>query len=187
MSSNIKIQRICEHCNNEFTARTTVTRFCSHKCASAAHKQKVRDSKVDVSNRKTQQIKNQSIDILKAKEFLTVRDVATLLNSSIRTVYRWIEQGNIKAVNIAQRKTLVKRSDLDKLFKDPPKQPETIPETQQQREFNISDSYTLTEIQNKFGISEKALHDIIKRNKIPKIKKGWFAYVPKAIIDKILS
>jgi excisionase family DNA binding protein len=194
MSSNIKIQRICEHCNNEFTARTTVTRFCSHKCASAAHKQKVRDSKVDVSNRKTQQIKNQSIDILKAKEFLTVRDVATLLNSSIRTVYRWIEQGNIKAVNIAQRKTLIKRSDLDKLFKDPPKQVEPIPETQKQElndwvqeGFNISDCYTLTEIQNKFGISEKALHDIIKRNNVPKIKKGWFAYVPKAIIDKILS
>ncbi len=187
MSSNIKIQRICEHCNNEFTARTTVTRFCSHKCASAAHKQKVRDSKVDVSNRKTQQIKNQSIDILKAKEFLTVRDVATLLNSSIRTVYRWIEQGNIKAVNIAQRKTLVKRSDLDKLFKDPPIQPETIPETQQQREFNISECYTITEIQKKFGISEKALYEVIKRNNIPKIKKGWFVYVQKTDIDKILS
>lgn len=187
MSSNIKIQRICQHCNNEFTARTTVTRFCSHRCASAAHKQKVRESKVDVSNKQTQQIKTQSIEILKAKEFLTVRDVATLLNSSIRTVYRMIEQGNIKAVNIAQRKTLIKRADLDKLF-------ETIPETQKQElndwvqeVYNITDCYTLTEIQNKFGISEKALHEIIKRNNIPKIKKGWFAYVPKAIIDKILS
>ena len=47
---------------------------------------------------------------------MTVRDVAALLNSSLRTVYRLIESGNIKAVNISQRKTLVKRSDIDSLF-----------------------------------------------------------------------
>ena len=27
----------------------------------------------------------------------------------------------------------------------------------------------------------------IGRNSIPKIKKGWFAYVPKTVIDKLLS
>jgi len=187
MSSNIKIQRICQHCGHEFTAHTTVTRFCSHRCSRAAYKQKVRDEKVNLSNKQTQKIKTQSIEVLKAKEFLTVRNVATLLNSSVRTVYRWIEQGNIKAVNIAQRKTLVKRSDLDKLFKDPPKPPEIMPETQEQREFNISECYTITEIQKKFGISDKALYEVIKRNKIPKLKKGWFVYVLKTDIDKILS
>ncbi len=28
MSSNIKLQRICQHCGNEFTAKTTVTQYC---------------------------------------------------------------------------------------------------------------------------------------------------------------
>ncbi len=187
MSSKIEVQRICQYCGNEFTARTTVTRFCSHKCNKAAYKQKERAGKVETSNKQTQQIKTQPIEILKAKEFLTVRDVATLLNSSIRTVYRLIEQGNIKAVNIAQRKTLVKRSDLDKLFKEPTNrtpQPEKQPE---QRQFDIADCYNLTEVQSKYGISETALQNLIKRNSIPKIKKGWFAYVPKVVIDKLLS
>ena len=197
MSSKIEVQRICQHCGNEFTARTTVTRFCSHRCNSSAHKQKVRAGKVEQSNKETQQKKNQPIEILKAKEFLTVRDVATLLNSSLRTVYRLIEQGNIKAVNIAHRKTLIKRSDLDKLFKEPTNrtQPEGIHKTQKQElnewvqagGFDISECYNLTEVQDKYGISETALQNLIKRNSIPKIKKGWFAYVPKTVIDKLLS
>jgi excisionase family DNA binding protein len=116
MSSNIQVQRICQHCGKEFTARTTVTRFCSHRCASAAHKQKVRAGKVEQSNKQTQQIKTQPIEELKAKEFLTVREVAQLLNCSIRSAYYHIESGTIKAVNLGQRITRVKRSEIDKLF-----------------------------------------------------------------------
>ena len=116
MSSNIKIQRICQHCGNEFTARTTVTQYCGDDCAKRAYKARQRAAKVELSNKETQQIKAKPLKELKAKEFLTVRDVATLLNSSIRTAYRLIEQGNIRAVNISQRKTLVKRSEIDNLF-----------------------------------------------------------------------
>lgn len=183
MSSKIEVQRICQHCGNEFTARTTVTRFCSHRCASAAHKQKVRAGKVEQSNRQTQQIKTQSIEELKAKEFLTVREVARLLNCSVRSAYYYIENGTIKAVNLGQRITRVKRSEIDKLFEQP--QP-VIPQPEQKR-FDIADCYNLTEIQDKYGISETALQNLIKRNSIPKIKKGWFAYVPKTVIDKLLS
>jgi excisionase family DNA binding protein len=187
MSSNIEVQRICQQCGKAFTARTTVTRYCSLKCARIAYKQKVKDIKIAASNAETQQVKRQFIDGLKAKEFLTVRDVATLLNSSLRTVYRLIEEGKINAVNISQRKTLVKRSDLDKLFEQA--QPVTLlPERKTENiQFDISECYSLTEIQSKYGISESALQQIIKRYTIPKIKKGWFAYVPKSVIDKLLS
>ena len=116
MSSNIEVQRICRHCSNEFKARTTTTLYCSHRCNSAAYKAKQRAVKVEQSNKQTQQIKTQPIEELKAKEFLTVRDVATLLNCSLRSVYYYIECGNIKAVNLGQRFTRIKRSDIDKLF-----------------------------------------------------------------------
>ena len=183
MSSKIEVQRICQHCGNEFTARTTVTRFCSHRCASAAHKQKVRAGKVEQSNRQTQEIKTQPIEELKAKEFLTVREVARLLNCSVRSAYYYIESGTIKAVNLGQRITRVKRSEIDKLFE----QPQPIIPQPEQKQFDISDCYNLTEVQDKYGISETALQNLIKRNSIPKIKKGWFAYVPKTVIDKLLS
>ena len=42
-------------------------------------------------------------------------------------------------------------------------------------------------IQKQYGISEKALHDIIKQKKIPKLKQGWYAYVPKKLIDELLT
>jgi excisionase family DNA binding protein len=183
MSSKIEVQRICQHCGNEFTARTTVTRFCSHRCASAAHKQKVRAGKVEKSNKQTQLIKTQPIEELKAKEFLTIREVARLLNCSVRSVYYYIEIGTIKAVNLGQRITRVKRSEIDKLFE----QPQTVTTQPEQKQFDITDCYTITEVQNKYGISDNALNNIIKRNSIPKIKKGWFAYVPKTVIDKLLS
>ena len=183
MSSKIEVQRICQHCGNEFTARTTVTRFCSHRCASAAHKQKVRAGKVEQSNEQTRQIKTQPIEELKAKEFLTVREVARLLNCSVRSAYYYIESGAIKAVNLGQRITRVKRSDIDKLFE----QPQPVTPQPEQLQFDIADCYNLTEVQNKYGISETALQNLIKRNSIPKTKKGWFAYVPKTVIDKLLK
>ena len=116
MSSKIEVQRICQQCGNEFTARTTVTRYCSHRCASAANKQKVKAGKVEESNKETQRIKNQPIEELKAKEFLTVREVARLLNCSVRSAYYYIQSGTIKAVNLGQRITRIKRSEIDKLF-----------------------------------------------------------------------
>lgn len=153
MSSKIEVQRICQHCGKVFTARTTVTRFCSHRCASAAHKQKVRAGKVEQSNKETQRIKNQPIEELKAKEFLTVREVARLLNYSVRSVYYYIESRTIKAVNLGQRITRVKRSEIDKLFE----QPQPVTPQPEQIQFDIADCYTLTEVQDKYGISKRAL------------------------------
>ena len=196
MSSKIEVQRICQHCGNEFTARTTVTRFCCHRCASAAHKQKIRAGKVEQSNKQTQQIKTQPIEELKAREFLTVTQVSKLIGCSRQNIYSLINTGKLKATNILLKKTIVKRSDLDKLFKEPTHrtQHEGIPETQKQElsewvkagGFDITDCYTLTEVQDKYGISETALQNLIKQNSIPKIKKGWFAYIPKMVIDQLL-
>ena len=116
MSSNIEVQRICQHCGNEFTARTTVTQYCSATCSKRAYKARIKVSKIEASNKDTQRIKTQPIEELKAKEFLTVREVARLLNCSVRSAYYYIESGTIKAVNLGQRITRVKRSEIDKLF-----------------------------------------------------------------------
>jgi excisionase family DNA binding protein len=197
MSSNITVQRICQHCGTEFTARTTVTQYCGEPCAKRAYKAKLRAAKVEASNKETQRIKNQPIEELKAKEFLSVTQVSKLIGCSRQNVYNLINSGKLKATNILLKKTIVKRSDLDKLFKEPTNQskPEDIPETQKQElyewkqagQFDISECYNLTEVQDKYGISETALQNLIRRNSIPKIKKGWYAYVPKPLIDKLLS
>lgn len=116
MSSNIFIQRICEHCSKEFTARTTVTKFCSDACAKRAYKARKRAEKIEESNTETFQVKNKPIEELKAKEFLSVKDIALLLGCSTRTAYRLIDKGKINAVNLSERLTRVKRSELNKIM-----------------------------------------------------------------------
>jgi len=197
MSSKIEVQRICQQCGNEFTARTTVTQYCSNTCSKRAYKARLKAAKIESSNTETQRIKSEPIEELKAKEFLSVTQVSKLIGCSRQNVYNLINTGKLKATNILLKKTIVKRSDLDKLFKKPTNrtQSEGIPETQKQElnnwvqagGFDIADCYNLTEVQSKYGISETALHNLIKRNSIPKIKKGWFAYVPKTAIDNLLS
>jgi excisionase family DNA binding protein len=115
MSSNIRVQRICQHCSNEFTARTTTTLYCSHRCNSAAYKAKLRAGKVEQSNKETQRIKSQPIEQLKAKAFLSIADTCKLIGISRRTVYRMIERGEL-ITGKAGKRTIIRRSDLEQLL-----------------------------------------------------------------------
>ncbi|TDN99984.1 excisionase family DNA binding protein [Sunxiuqinia elliptica] len=116
MTSKIQVQRICQYCGKEFTARTTVTKCCSDHCSKMFYKARKRAEKIQQSNKETQQIISRPIQELKEKPFLTVRDVSVLLGCSVRTAYRLIENGTIQAVNLSERMTRIKRSEIDKLL-----------------------------------------------------------------------
>ena len=73
MSTNIKITRICEFCQNEFTAKTTKTQYCSLKCSSRAYKARTRKSKIDESNRQTEIARHPHLEAVKTKDFLSVK------------------------------------------------------------------------------------------------------------------
>ena len=128
-------------------------------------------------------MKEQNLATINAKEFLTIKDASILLNCSIRTAYKLIEKRKLRSVNIAQRKTLVKHTEIDKLLKvDKP-----INKKEKQSKVNLDECYTIGEIQNIYGVSSKALSNIIKRNNILKVQSGKFVYVPKKIIHEILT
>lgn len=114
----MEVQRICEYCGKEFTAKTTVTRYCSHKCNQRAYKANEKLKKIRASNAQTNSIKYRPIEELNAKEFLTVREASQLLNYSVRTTYNLIDNGTIKSTNLGERMTRIKRSDIDDLFKE---------------------------------------------------------------------
>lgn len=118
MSSNIEIIRICEYCHNEFIAKTTVTKYCSHKCNSRAYKERIKSKKIKRSNEETFNTKTQAIEIIKAKEFLTVKDITILMNCSRQTIYKIIHSGKLKSIDLKINKIIVKRSDLDRLFEN---------------------------------------------------------------------
>lgn len=116
MSSNIRIQRICEYCKNDFIAKTTVTKYCSSTCSKRSYKARKRAEKIHQSITETKQIKNQPIEELKGREFLTVTQVSKLIGCSRQNIYKLINSNKLKATNILEKKTIIKRSDLDKLF-----------------------------------------------------------------------
>ncbi len=120
MSSTIEIQKICELCGKEFTAKTTVTRFCGHTCASRAYKLRKKENKIGQAIKETNQQKLLSlselnIEAIKQKDFLSIKEAHTLLGLSERTFYRLMKAGTIQATRLGKR-TIIKRSEIDKLF-----------------------------------------------------------------------
>jgi excisionase family DNA binding protein len=184
MSSNIRIQRICQYCGKEFTAKTTVTQYCGDPCSKKAYKVKQRKSKIEASNQLTKSVILKPVEEIKAKEFLSISETCQLLGLSRWTVWRAIKANELPAAKVGRR-SIIKRSHLDQMFdKGPPVVPALQPK---KHTIQVSDCYTLTEVQQLYSISEKALYEVIKRNSIPKIKEGIYAYVPKVDIDKLLG
>jgi len=114
MTSNIRINKICEQCGRLFEARKITSRTCSDTCAKKAYKARQKAEKIEGSKKEFIMVK--ANDRVNENEFLTVRDMAKLLHCSVRTAYYLITKGKIKAVNLSQRKTLIKRSEIDNLF-----------------------------------------------------------------------
>lgn len=117
MSSNIKVTRICQFCGESFTARTTVTKYCSHACASRAYKQRARKKDVEKSTAETVKVISAEIVNLQSKEFLSIKEVGQLLNVSRWTLSRAIKDGKLKAVRFGRR-IVIRRTDIDLLFSE---------------------------------------------------------------------
>lgn len=115
MSSNIEIPMVCQHCGESFIAKTTVTKFCSHKCASRNYKKRKREEKVEKVAPIVVQKMEFNQEQLKHKDFLSVDETCKLLGASRMTIYRQIKAGNIRAAKIGSR-TIIKRTEIDKLF-----------------------------------------------------------------------
>jgi len=185
MSSNIRITRICQCCAKEFEARTTVTKYCSEVCNKKHYKQKLKQQKINASHTETTTLKEKPLEEIKSKEFLTVKDVARLLNSSRQTIYTLIKSGQLMAVNIKIKKSLIKRSEIDKIFNQAPVTP--IESTTKPKVLKVEDCYSIGEAERLTGFSNKALYEIIKRNNIPKMQQGKFVYIPKAAVNKFIK
>lgn len=115
MSSNIRVNKVCQYCGKDFEAKKTTSKTCSDHCAKMNYKARQRAAKVEAVVLETKQVKQKPIEDLKAKEFLSISDVCDLLGISRWTIWRSIKRNDINALKIGKR-TLIKRSEIDKLF-----------------------------------------------------------------------
>lgn len=115
MSSKIQITKVCQHCGNEFIAKTTVTKFCGHTCASRNYKERKKAEKLNKVKTPTEQKTDYNFSQLNEKEYLSIADTCQLLGASRMTIYRQIKNGKIKAIKLGRR-TIIKKSEIEKLF-----------------------------------------------------------------------
>lgn len=182
MSSNFTVSRLCEQCGNVFVAKTTVTRFCSKLCNKRHSKTKERTQKMAPMDQIVKKVLEEKPEQNTVAEFLNVQSAAKLLRASDKMIYHLINIGKLHAVNLSERKTLVRRLEIDRLFELPP-----VIELKEMKPPAVSECYSLGEAQEVFRISEKALFEVIKRNNLFKFQEGKFVYVAKSDLNRIFK
>jgi excisionase family DNA binding protein len=119
MSSNLILKRKCEFCGTEFGAKTLYTRYCSHICNRRHYKKIKRESfisKVLQEQKNTDNKLDRNESSVQGKEFLSIDETAELLGTSKRTIQRLLSKGTLRMGKIGRR-TIIKRQDIDNLFK----------------------------------------------------------------------
>jgi excisionase family DNA binding protein len=116
MSSNMRLNKVCRHCQQEFIAKTMLTRYCSHTCNRKVYKQTKREEKLksvidDVSDQQTVSLAAISWHTLEEKPLLNLKEAAQLLNISPLTLRRWPKEGKISSKRKG-KKQLFDKQDL---------------------------------------------------------------------------
>lgn len=182
MSSNIKVERICEWCDKKFFAQTTVTRFCTKRCAEHSYKERLRQKKMAVSNQETAQTSIKWRD----KDYLTPTQAAELLGIGRMSIYRYIRNGKIKVVRF-ERKTLISKADIQAMFNFlTPKETSPI-EPSEKKSKSLTDFYTRADIREKYGVKDSWIYKVVAENNVPKTIIRGKAYFSKSHIDRLFS
>jgi excisionase family DNA binding protein len=116
MSSNIKIQKNCEFCGNEFTARTLYTRYCSKSCNKKHYKQLLLEENLKIKESQ-ENIKTSPVEILRnsTQEYFEINEAAQIMRVSRRTLYRLIETNKLKKKKVLSR-TVILKDDIKSFF-----------------------------------------------------------------------
>lgn len=117
------------------------------------------------------------VSLLSQKTFLSPTEAGSFLGISRASIYRRLQDGNIKAVQL-KGKTLIRRADLDKLFDHPKEYQARTGKFHDKREY-----YTVSEIMKKFKTTKKAVWHRCEKYGIKKIYRGRNTFYDKALVD----
>ena len=175
----MEIVKKCEWCHKTFIGQMVTARFCSSKCCDQAYRYKRKiqsgkytpvDSNVDLStlSRRVNERK-QFKESLKDKQFLSPSEAAKLLGVCRSTIYNYLWHQELKAKQF-KGKTIIRRSDIEKLFDDDPsyKRRGNAPKKKKTQ----NDYYSLKEMMEKFKISKRTVFRRCEQLGIPKIVEG---------------
>lgn len=179
MSSNIDIQKKCKWCGEIFTAHKMSTAYCSHKCANLAYKERVRKERISAYQKELSfKEYNEPLKDLEQREFFTPTVAAKLLGISRATIYRYLADETIKAVQF-KGKTLIRRKDIDMLFESSATYNKRLP----QEKAPITEFYTTAEVKEKYNVVDSWIFVVAKKHNIPRTFNRGKTYWSKKHID----
>lgn len=127
MSSNIRIKKVCHHCDKTFIAKTTVTKFCSDDCAKRNYKKRQKEQKVTTAILETNESINEkhfqpkpattllpSVEHLQ-RDWVNAQHMAELLGVAERTFFRLLKDPVMPRLKIG-RKLLFNKQEVFEYF-----------------------------------------------------------------------
>lgn len=150
-------RKICQHCGKEFIALTSVTNYCSQRCASLGNKHRKRDEYLITTSIEVRERRRLS---LLDKNFLTISDAARLMQMSRNTLYKIIKLHGIELKRFTDRTVRISREDLDRAATG------ITPATTAEKEDILSNWMTKEQIMEEYSITLSWFTSTIKRHRI---------------------
>ena len=177
--SKLQIPKVCPQCGNTFLAKTVKTVYCCRTCTLLAQSERLKRER-----------KQKALNKIKkaGTEYLTITEALKIFPTSRNTIHRLIKSKTIHYLKISPKRLSVCVKDLEALF---PLLPKPIETTYKVRThiFDMSPEkcYTIGEIIEKLGVSEKSVYSHIREFSIPIRQIGRFVYAPKSEINKLYN
>ena len=178
-TSKFKVLKTCEFCGKEFYAQKVSTRFCCKRCNELAYKQRRRQKQIIEAEARVLQ---KPIEEIRNNEFLSLHDTSVLFGITKRSVYNLIYSGVLQAFKLTSRLTIVRKTDIERMFEGRAYSKNVKPERKPITEF-----YTTKEIKEKYGVSDGWIFKIGKEKNIPKILHHGKTYWSKQHVEKHFS
>ena len=190
--------RKCAHCGKVFATNSGMQKYCSEECATAAkeaRKKRQRDFLRAV----------EPVMELQQQEYLTFSKAAILLGCTRQYVYKLVEQGKLPASRLSSRMALIRRSDIERMFKANPynrvlpcskakptvgKKSKTSSPKEAKAEYTadeVLEYYSGDEVMQTYKVKQSWLYTSAKRYQIPMCRIAGRNYYSKKHIDAVLG
>ena len=193
--------RKCAYCGKVFTTNSGMQKFCSEECAEQAKETKKKQRR-DFLRAVEPVIK------LQQQEYLTFSKAAILLGCTRQYVYKLVELGKLPASRLSSRMALIRRSDIERMFKENPynrvlpgsylkpsigkkaklssmKEAKSLKTTQASDE--VLEYYSGEEVMQTYKVKQSWLYASAKRHQIPMCRIAGRNYYSKKHIDAVFG
>lgn len=189
-TSNIRIKKVCQWCGNEFEAQKTTTQYCCKRCAEHAYKERKRQEKKKITETLDSFTAHENkLNQLSGRDYLSVAEVAQILNVTPRAVYNLIYRGTIKAYRLSSQWAVIKRADIDAMIEARPyeRKPKATALAYDVNGEAVTEFYTTKEIIEKFGVSNSWVFAQGKAHNIPKVYHRGKTLWSKTHCDRVFA